>query len=691
MMPQLYQTIEKAIADGIQPAEIHRLLVNNGWPPDLVKEAIDAWLGAHGRGQRKTSFNTWLKKYRSRALNSVIITTLIGVISSGIILLRPWPTKILVDSVFGNTPAPGPLKPYTHKPSLILITSLMTIIIFVVGAIVGILRDYVVLRLGFYLNREIKEESFRHILNLPLYHKERLPKGDYIYRQNVLTNSLSDLVLDSVSSIAQSVILIAGVLAIMVWFNLKLTIISVVLVPFLFILIRLVGPPLGKLARQITQMTSETSSLVSESIDNVETVQSFSLEEKQTVKANKYWWQTYILTRKAMVLGALFRSTDSLLIILGSSAVMYYGGIAALNHQMTLGQLLIFMTYMGYLLGPIENIAKQIAARNQKKIDVSRVYEILTDHEGIENQRDDHHIPRPRGMIEFQHVSYTYGGTLVLKDINLIIKPSEKVGIIGPSGGGKSTLLKLLPLYIEPTRGRILIDNFDIQTISLKELRRHISWISQNPQLFSGSILENLLDADISRPFPKQMVEKAVEAANVKEFTDRFPEGLETHTSEQGGSLSGGQRQRIAIARGLLKDAPIICMDEPTAALDSKSENHIRDSLGQIIHGKTVMMVTHRKALLSLMDTIYVVEEGTVTNIEDHGGLEKYLRKINDLEGGKQLDPEYLQAQQLEAEKQHRIAQLELTNARLIEELRGYYSEEQKLPATGTIDIDHKV
>src|SRR5581483_9845625 len=223
-------------------------------------------------------------------------------------------------------------------------------------------------------------------------------------------------------------------------------------------------------------------------------------EEKQLQKANQYWWQTYVLTRKATVLSALFRSTNSLLVILGSSAVMYFGGINALNGiahpgapgTMTLGQLLIFMTYMGYLLGPIETVAKEIASRNQKRIDVSRVYEVLTDHEGIEYQRDDRHLPRPRGLVEYQNVSYRYGDTEVLKNINLTIHPTEKVGIIGPSGGGKSTLLKLLPLYIEPSRGRILIDKFDIQTISLKELRRHIAWISQNPQLFSGSILENL-------------------------------------------------------------------------------------------------------------------------------------------------------------------------------------------------------
>jgi ABC-type bacteriocin/lantibiotic exporter with double-glycine peptidase domain len=199
-------------------------------------------LAAHGRLHQKTGFKDWVKKYKRKALPATLTIIFISVISSAILLLRPWPTKIMVDSAFGNIPAPGPLEPYTHQPVLILITSIMTIAIFLVGFLFGTVRDYLVLRLGFWLNRGIKEESFRHILHLPLYHQERLAKGDYIYRQNVLTSSLSDLVLDTTSSIAQSVIMIIGVLIIMFFFNVKLTLISVVMIPFLFVLVRLFGP-----------------------------------------------------------------------------------------------------------------------------------------------------------------------------------------------------------------------------------------------------------------------------------------------------------------------------------------------------------------------------------------------------------------------------------------------------------------
>ncbi|HET9850489.1 MAG TPA: ABC transporter ATP-binding protein [Candidatus Saccharimonadales bacterium] len=687
MMPQIYEAIERAIASGTPPQYIAASLQRAGWPETLVNEALNAWLNAHGRLQKKTDFKQWLARYRHKALPAVVAVSAMGVVLSATTLLKPWPTKIMVDSAFGNIKAPGPLAQYTHTPKLILITSLLTILIFILSAVFGLLHDFVVLRLSFWLNRDIKAESFRHILHLPLHHQERLAKGDYIYRQNILTNSLGGLVLDTTSSIIQSIVMILGIIAIMMTFNFGLTIISVIVIPFLFLLIRVFGPPLGRLAQQISQVNTKTSASITESVDNAETVQSFNLEEKQMEKVNQLWWKSYWLTRKGMVLSHFYQSTNSLLIILGTSAVMYLGGSAALNAEMTLGQLLIFMTYMGYLLGPVETLATEIAARNQKLVDVSRVYEVLSDHEGVEELRGENHLPITSGRIEFQNVSYSYGDTMVLSNVNLVIEPGQKAAIIGPSGAGKSTILELLPLFIEPTAGRVLIDNVDVQSVSLKELRQNIAWISQTPQLFSGTVLDNLLDGDVYRQITMPEIESVIAVANVKEFTDRLPLGLQTGVGEGGSALSGGQRQRIAIARGLIKNSKIICMDEPTAALDSKSENFIRDSIGQLIAGKTVLMVTHRKALLSLMDVIYVLDGGHLIDVNSLGGIDAYLATINSGEDAA-LNSAKKQAQQAEEEllarQKQRLAQLETENARLEQSLKS-----SKPAEDGTVYINH--
>ena len=626
MMPKLYEAIEMAVASGVPTNMVADVMIRGGWPPELVNRAVDAWLKAHGRRTQKTGFADWLKRYQLRAIPSVIIVVLLGVVQAAVALLKPWPTKIMADSAFGNEPAWGPLAPYTHTPKLILITAVLSIGLFLIGALFDWVSDLILLKIGFGLNRSIKIESLRHILHLPLFHQERLAKGDYVYRQNVVTNSLSELVLGTTSSIAGSIIMIIGVLAIMLTFNPLLTLVSVVLLPLLYLTMRVFGPKLGTYNEQLNQVASDTSSAIVESVDNAETIQAYTLEDKQLHRVDSLWQRAYWLTKKSLMWSNSLININSLLTIAATSVVMYFGGTAALQGRMTFGELLIFMTYMGYLLGPIETLVQQITTRNQKIIDVSRVYEVLSDHEGIEDLRRDNHMPPTvRGVIDFQNVTYSYNDQVIFQDLNLHIDAGEKVGIIGPSGSGKSTILKLLPLFIEPLQGRILIDAIDVQTISLKDLRQKIAWVSQTPQLFSGTILDNLYDGDAYRQISTDELKDAVVVSNVAEFAVRLPLGIQSPAGENGSSLSGGQRQRVSIARALIKNAPILCLDEPTAALDTKSENYIRDSLLQMIHGKTVMMVTHRKALLTLMDTIYVLENNQLRNVNELGGLDHYL------------------------------------------------------------------
>lgn len=651
MMPKIYEAIENAVASGVEPQYIAYTLIREGWPPALVNQALEAWMLAHGRKLHKTGFKEWLKKYHRKAVPAIVIVVIINLIASGITLLKPWPLKLLADSAFGTIPAPGILEPFTNTSTLILIVAAMSVMLFILGALFGYIQDFLLLKIGFWLNRSIKAESLNHILHLPLFHQERLAKGDYVYRQNIVTNSLSDLVLASTSSIIGSIIMIIGILAIMFSFSAKLALMSVVLIPLLFITMKFIGPIMGKYNQALNELASDTAAKVTESVDNAETVQAFTLENKLLKKIDNLWFIGYQLTKKSMFWGKILEDGNGLLIAIATGLVMYLGGSAALNGTISFGDLLVFMTYMGYLLNPVENLVTQITTRNKKLVDVHRVYEVLSDHEGIENLRSGNHMPAQTiGQIEFQNVSYSYKDNMVLNNVNFTIRPGEKVAIIGPSGGGKSTILKLLPLFIEPMAGRILIDGIDIQTVSLQELRQHIAWVSQSPQLFDGTIMENLFDGNVNRDIPVDEVMQAIEVANVTEFAERLPLGLNTPTGENGGSLSGGQRQRVAIARSLLRGAPIVCLDEPTAALDAKSENYIRDSLSQMIQGKSVLMVTHRKALLSLMDTVYVLENSVFTNVNDIGGLDAYLAK---LEG---LDLEIAQAVDIDAPG------LELTN-----------------------------
>lgn len=219
--PRMLDAIDESVKREIPMQYIAYGLVTAGWPQSLVNASINEWLrlNAYGRTGKRTDFTNWLKKYKKASRRYVIIMSLVNVVGSAIILIRPWPTKLLADSVFGNIQAPGLLAPYTHTPTLILIVSLFTLVIFLFGWTIGLAKDYLLLIFGFRLNRALKRESFGHILHLPLYHQDRLAKGDYVYRQNIVTNSLSDLVLGTTSAIIESCMIIVGVLVVMLLLN----------------------------------------------------------------------------------------------------------------------------------------------------------------------------------------------------------------------------------------------------------------------------------------------------------------------------------------------------------------------------------------------------------------------------------------------------------------------------------------
>ena len=625
----LRQSIEEGVSKGVSMDFMFYSLVRAGWPVQVVRTVIMQWQSDNGRNHPTTSFTIWLKKYYHQARPAVLLMVLLNLVSAAFTLLQPWPLKIMADSVFGSIPAPGPLRALTHTPQLVLVLSLSSLLIYILKSGFDILKDYSLLRISYWLNRSIKEESFRHILHLPLYHPGRLAKGDYIYRQNEVTNSLSDLVLNSVSTIIGSIILIFGVIAIMLTLNVRLTLIAVVVIPFLTISVRIIGPMLAKWGQAFAILASKSASLIAESIDNAETVQAFMLQERQVDSLKHLWDGTFLVARMGLLWSKALSFSNDLVVYIGTACVMYFGGTEALNGQFSLGKLFIFITYLGFLIGPVQQITSQITIRRQKLVNVRRVYEVLSDHEGIEYIRQDKPLRFTQGKIEFQNVSFVEGGTVILDRVNLIVQPGEKVGIIGPSGSGKSTFLKLLNLYLEPTAGRILIDGTDIQSVSLEDIRRHIGWVSQSPELFATTILDNMRDGDITRRITPEEIAWASAASNVSEFVGRLPNGLDSIAGEAGSRLSGGQRQRISIARALLKNAPIICMDEPTSALDEKSERLVIESIRQLIEHKSVLLVTHRLPLLTLMNKVYVMQRGQLVDVAQFGGINNYLNQLD--------------------------------------------------------------
>ncbi|MEK9195960.1 MAG: ABC transporter ATP-binding protein, partial [Patescibacteria group bacterium] len=613
MAPKIYEFIDRAVAKGVSPDEAGRMMITQGWPEQLVNQVVNSWKVSNGRQHNVSNFNAWFLKYRRQSIPYIIAISIACFFVALITLLKPWPTKIMVDSVFSKIPAPGPLEQYTGTSQLIMITAILTIAIFALGTVFNMIRDYLLIKYSYLITKAVRQETFRHILNIPA-NKGSFSKGDYIHRQNNLTNSVADYALSSRVGIIQSAITVTLIVIVMLILNPLLTIIILFLVPIIFVITWLITPRVGAFGKKYTQNTIAISSIVTESIDNAETIQSFDMANRQVDKTAQLWDENFGLMKKSLFTGRGFHFANNLSVISSIAIVMYIGGTSALNGNLTLGELLIFMTYLGYLLGPVQNIANQFTVRRQRKLDAMRVHQTLQDHEGIEASWENRHFPYKDGRISFQNVSYSYGDFKVIDGINLDIEPGQKIGIIGPSGTGKSTLLKLLSLFLEPTGGKIKIDEIDIQSISLKELRGKIAISNQFPQLFNTSLIENVLDGSPGHALSREDLDYLLEITGINELAKHLPDGVNTKAGEGGNNLSGGQKQRVALARALAKQAPILCLDEPTASLDSNSELQIKNALSKVISHKTVILVSPRRALLELVDTILVLEYGKLTD-----------------------------------------------------------------------------
>ncbi len=630
---ELYSYIHQGILSGASDEQIREALLGAGYKPQDIHDSL---ILAHTRIEAKkknpedNTYNTWIKGYFTRSKKAIATLVSVDLVLIGLSLLEPWPLKLLADSVFGDSPAPWILEPYTGTFTLLLIVAGMTVTIFILSSIVSLIDDYIATKLSYKLDVAIKSEMYNHIIRLPLYHKERLHKGDYIGRLKSLTGDVSGLVLGSTSSIIEAILTIVAVLTVLFFVNFKLTLIGLVVVPLLYLSVRKFSPVIQKITEEIQGVIGRTNNHIQESIENTETIQAFTDEERQVGTLKELMATKLKLNIKGMYLNHAFGFTNSFFVILGSTSIMVIGGREILNQTLSFGELFIFINYMQRLYGPVEGLTHAIATIKKRTVSTKRVFEVINDHQEIEDLNQGFTVTNPTGRVKFQGVSVVYDDQTVLNSINLDIPAGQKVGFIGPSGGGKSTLLKMVTRFITPTSGQVFIDDYDVAQSSLQSIRQNVSIIGQSPQLFSGTILDNImLGANDPEHVQNQDIENVIVASNAKEFIDKMQVGINTYIGEAGSMLSGGQKQRVAIARGLLKQAPIVVMDEPTSALDSASEDFIKQHLTEITAGKTVLMITHKLSMLSAMDEVYVVEGGTVRNIKDYGGLEVYLNYLN--------------------------------------------------------------
>lgn len=579
----------------------------------------------------------YLRPYWRFATASAVLTVLAAL--SG--LLAPWPLKIIVDNVLGAEPLPRILARLTgfsarEKSTLLAAVVVASLLITLLHHGITVLQSYVTTSFEQRMILDFRGDLFAHAQRLSMAFHDRRRAGGLIYAINFQADAAAGVVM-AAQPLAQSAISLAGMFWITFKINPVLALLSLSVVPFLYFSVLYYSTRIQSRLMMVKGMEGESLSIIHEAISMLRVIVAFGRETHEYGRFREQGERAVNARIRLTIRQTIFALAVNMITTIGSSLVLGYGGWQALQGKLTVGDLLIVIAYIAAVYSPLEAISTTIGALQDQVVSLRIAFGLLDTEPEIHDAPGALEIGRAKGDVSFEEIEFSYKGRVdTLKRVSFSAKAGQVVAICGPTGAGKTTLISLLPRFYDPKSGRILLDGVDTQKIALKSLRDQISIVLQEPLLFSASIVENIrygrLDATMDE------IIAAAKNANAHDFISKLPEGYDTPLGERGAQISGGERQRIAVARAFLKDAPILILDEPTSAIDSRTEAVILDALDRLMQGRTTFMIAHRLATIRHADQILVlhhgeiVERGTHDELLQRDGLYKQLSDLQILQ-----------------------------------------------------------
>jgi ATP-binding cassette subfamily B protein len=550
-------------------------------------------------------------------------------------LLRPWPIKIIFDHILSDRPTPHYLSflsgvLHSGKLTSLVCVSSGIIMIAVVRGALSYFQVYTTSRVGNQLVYSLRRELFAHIQRLSLSFHNRARSGELLTKVASDTNTLKDVFADLAITNTSDLLTIVGVFAIMFALNWELT--SIVLATFPFLLGNLFYRYRRAKASARRQRKTEEriATRISEALTSVLLVQAFGREryeeERFDIESSAYVQES---VRNARVEAMAARAVE-ILSAAGTCAVVLFGSWQVLQGKMTLGGVVIFTSYLQSLYRPLRNMAKFSTQFSKAVVSAQRIAEVLEIEPAIKDDPTAIKASHLKGGIVFSSVSFDYGdGKGVLKDVSFAISPGQRVALVGTSGAGKSTLISLILRLYDPQCGTVSIDGVDVRKYQRESLRRQIGIVLQNSILLGASIKENIAYGKLDATMEEIIA--AARASHAHEFIMRLEDGYDTLIGERGATLSGGQQQRIAIARALVRNAPILILDEPMTGLDGESEANVLDAFNRLMAGKTCLLITHDLQAVMDADLVLVLEEGRIVEQGRHSRLMAQSRRYRQL------------------------------------------------------------
>lgn len=504
-------------------------------------------------------------------------------------------------------------------PTMIKLLPLVLIGIFLVRGLANFLTTYGLGWIARNVIKTLREEMFDRLLTLPASFFDRSTSGQLMSKLLYDVEQVADAATDAVLVLIRDTLTIIGLLAWMIYLNGLLSLIILLTVPFIGLLVYQISSRFRRISKSIQDSMGDVSHVSSEIIEGHREVKSFGSQAYEAKRFDKVNQLNRRQRMKKIATEATSQPIIELIAVLGLAGVIYLATLPEMLETITVGTFISFITAMFMILTPLKRLTK-LNSKLQAGIAAAESIFGLLDHQP-ENDTGSQKLGRAKGAIEYHQVGFSYDINKgdVLNDINFSVKAGQTIAFVGHSGSGKTTLVSLLPRFYNPTSGQILIDGVDVMDLQLADLRRQISLVNQQVILFNDSIANNISygRADIT----EVDIIASAKAAHAWDFIERLPQGLQTQVGENGVLLSGGQRQRLAIARALLRDAPILILDEATASLDSEAERHIQAALEQLIKTRTTLVIAHRLSTIEKADLIVVMHNGVIVETGNHREL----------------------------------------------------------------------
>jgi len=548
----------------------------------------------------------YLRPYRMSLILALACTVFVSLTS----LVVPWLTgKGLIDKVI--------IKKNVHLLNLV---ALGFIALVMVKGVFSYLQTYLTSFIGYRIVMDMRDQIFQHLQRLSLSFYKRRRAGEIMSRLINDTGLLQNIFVENMMRLTLNILTVVGVLIFVFYIDWRLALFTLLVLPFIGFTLRRFGSRIKKFSNLVQMKVADISSTVQEVLGGIEVIKSFATEEKEVERFQMQNIQNFRLNMRRTRVSAVLPPLMEILTTVGLTAILWYGGLEVIRGQLTIGELVAFLGYVALAINPLNRIGKDYSQYQQALASAERIFEILDTEPEIRESPQAREMPRIRGHIQFRNVSFGYDDKeLVLKDINLDLRPGEKVALVGRSGVGKTTLVSLIPRFYDPKSGCIIIDGYDIRQMKLKSLRRQIGIVSQETVLFNGTIRDNIAYGR-TEATDEEIID-AAKKANAHNFIMALEKGYDTPVGERGVNLSGGQKQRIAIARAILRDPRILILDEATSAVDAESEILIQEALEKLMKDRTTIIIAHRLSTILGADRIVVLNEGKIEEIGTHEEL----------------------------------------------------------------------